>query len=216
MTDILNSGKHLLNLINEVLDLSKIEAGRMELQIQPAALSDVLEAVQSTMRPLAAKKAIAFQVESDDRIAPFPMDAARIKQVLLNLVGNAIKFTPEGGAVRVTAHRVDSSTRQLVESSRAVDTDGDWVEVAVADTGPGISPENHERIFLEFQQAQTARDAAKPEGTGLGLALAKKFVELHGGRIWVTSEVGRGSIFTFTLPVRGAPIPATRQATRGT
>ena len=216
MTDILNSGKHLLNLINEVLDLSKVEAGRMELQIQPAALSDVLEAVQSTMRPLAAKKAIAFQVESDDRIAPFPMDAARIKQVLLNLVGNAIKFTPEGGTVRVTAHRVDSSTRQLVESSRPVDTDGDWVEVAVADTGPGISPENHERIFLEFQQAQTARDAAKPEGTGLGLALARKFVELHGGRIWVRSEVGRGSIFTFTLPVRGAPIPATRQATRGT
>ncbi|MEK6716694.1 MAG: HAMP domain-containing sensor histidine kinase, partial [candidate division NC10 bacterium] len=224
LTDVLNSGKHLLNLINEVLDLSKIEAGRMELQIQPAALSDVLEAVQSTMRPLAAKKAIAFQVESDDRIAPFPMDAARIKQVLLNLVGNAIKFTPEGGTVRVTAHRVDSSTRQLVESSRPVDqsttrpvdTDGDWVEVAVTDTGPGISPENHERIFLEFQQAQTARDAAKPEGTGLGLALAKKFVELHGGRIWVTSEVGRGSIFTFTLPVRGAPIPATRQATRGT
>ncbi|MEK7219680.1 MAG: HAMP domain-containing sensor histidine kinase, partial [candidate division NC10 bacterium] len=216
LTDVLNSGKHLLNLINEVLDLSKIEAGRMELQIQPAALSDVLEAVQSTMRPLAAKKAIAFQVESDDRIAPFPMDAARIKQVLLNLVGNAIKFTPEGGTVRVTAHRVDSSTRQLVESSRPVDTDGDWVEVAVADTGPGISPENHERIFLEFQQAQTARDAAKPEGTGLGLALAKKFVELHGGRIWVRSEVGRGSIFTFTLPVRGAPIPATRQATRGT
>ena len=118
--------------------------------------------------------------------------------------------------MRVTAHWVDSSTRQLVESSRPVDTDGDWVEVAVADTGPGISPENHERIFLEFQQAQTARDAAKPEGTGLGLALAKKFVELHGGRIWVRSEVGRGSIFTFTLPVRGAPIPATRQATRGT
>ena len=173
----------------------------MELQIQPAALSDVLEAVQSTMRPLAAKKAIAFQVESDDRIAPFPMDAARIKQVLLNLVGNAIKFTPEGGTVRVTAHWVDSSTRQLVESSRPVDADGDWVEVAVTDTGPGIPPEDHERIFLEFQQAQTARDATKPEGTGLGLALAKKFVELHAGRIWVRSEVGRGSIFTFTLPL---------------
>jgi len=201
LTDVLNSGKHLLNLINEVLDLSKIEAGRMELQIQPAALSDVLEAVQSTMRPLAAKKAIAFHVESDDRIAPFPMDAARIKQVLLNLVGNAIKFTPEGGTVRVTAHWVDSSTRQLVESSRPVDADGDWVEVAVTDTGPGIPPEDHERIFLEFQQAQTARDATKPEGTGLGLALAKKFVELHAGRIWVRSEVGRGSIFTFTLPL---------------
>ena len=216
LTDILNSGKHLLGLINEVLDLSKIEAGRMELNLAPAALGDVLEAVQSTMRPLAAKKAIAFQVESDDRIGPFPMDAARVKQILLNLVGNAIKFTPDGGSVRVTAHRVDSSTRQLVESSRPVDhsttrpvdRDGEFVEIAVTDTGPGIPPEDHERIFLEFQQAQTSRDVGKPEGTGLGLALAKKFVELHGGRIWVRSEVGRGSIFRFTLPMRGIPSPA--------
>ncbi len=215
LTDILNSGRHLLGLINEVLDLSKIEAGRMELNFAPAALGDVLEAVQSTMRPLAAKKAIVFQVESDDKVGPFPMDAARVKQILLNLVGNAIKFTPDGGSVRVTAHRVDLSTRQLVESSRPVDqsttrpvdTDGEWLEIAVADTGPGISPEDHERIFLEFQQAQTARDAAKPEGTGLGLALAKKFVELHGGRIWVRSDVGGGSIFTFTLPMRGIPSP---------
>jgi signal transduction histidine kinase/HAMP domain-containing protein len=193
LTDILNSGKHLLNLINEVLDLSKIEAGRMELHIEPAALSDVLDAVQSTMRPLAAKKAIDFQVEIGPHTESLPMDAARIKQVLLNLVGNAVKFTPEGGRVQVRAIAEDGSVR-----------------VEVCDTGPGIPAQDHERIFLEFQQAQTARSAGKPEGTGLGLALAKKFVEMHGGRIWVESEVGRGSTFAFTLPVAGASVSSAR------
>ena len=205
LTDILGSGKHLLNLINEVLDLSKVEAGRMELNIVPADLGEVLEAVQSTMRPLAAKKAIAFRVESGDRISPFPMDAARVKQILLNLVGNAIKFTPDGGSVRVTAHRVDSSGPVDKLTTRPIDGDGDYVEIAVADTGPGIPPEEHERIFLEFQQVQTSRMAGKPEGTGLGLALAKRFVEMHGGKLWLESEVGKGSRFFFTLPVAGLP-----------
>jgi signal transduction histidine kinase len=213
LTDILSSGKHLLNLINEVLDLSKIEAGRMELQIAPADLSEVLEAVQSTMRPLAVKKAITLQVESDDRIRPFPMDAARVKQILLNLAGNAIKFTPDGGHVTVMARLVKWSTGQVVDSSQPVDkltprpvgSDGDWVEVAVSDTGPGIPPEEHERIFLEFQQVQTSRLAGKPEGTGLGLALAKRFVEMHGGKLWVESEVGKGSRFFFTLPTTAPP-----------
>ncbi len=185
LTDILGSGKHLLNLINEVLDLSKIEAGRMELQIAPADLGEVLEAVHSTMRPLAAKKAITFQVESGDRIGPFPMDAARVKQILLNLVSNAIKFTPDGGRVWVRTG-----------------TENETVRVEVGDTGPGIPPEDHEKIFLEFQQVQTSRMAGKPEGTGLGLALAKRFVEMHGGKLWVESEVGRGSRFFFTLPMR--------------
>ncbi len=186
LTDILNSGKHLLNLINEVLDLSKIEAGRMELTIAPSALGDILEAVQSTMRPLATKKAIALEVQRGDEISAILMDAARIKQVLLNLVGNAIKFTPNGGRVWVRAGARDGA-----------------VQVEVGDSGPGIPPEDHERIFLEFQQAKTSRDSVKPEGTGLGLALAKRFVEMHGGRIWVTSEVGRGSTFSFTLPMAG-------------
>ena len=194
LTDILNSGKHLLNLINEVLDLSKIEAGRMELQIAPAALAEVIEVIQSTMRPLAAKKAIAFQVESDPLIGSIPMDAARVKQVLLNLVGNAIKFTPDGGRVWVRAIAENGSVR-----------------VEVGDTGPGIPAEEHERIFLEFQQAQTTRGAGKPEGTGLGLALAKKFVEMHGGRIWVASDLGHGSTFAFTLPVGGIPRPPVRR-----
>jgi signal transduction histidine kinase len=133
----------------------------------------------------------------------------------LNLVGNAIKFTPDGGAVRVTARRVDSWSGESVDPSQLlhqftnppIHAPGPFVEIAVTDTGPGIPPEEHERIFQEFQQAQTARDAGKPEGTGLGLTLAKRFVEMHGGRIWVTSEAGKGSTFTFTLPVAGLPAP---------
>jgi len=195
LTDILNSGKHLLNLINEVLDLSKIEAGRMELHVVPAALSEVFETVQSTLRPLAAKKAIEFQVAPADGITPFPMDAARIKQVLVNLVGNAIKFTPERGRVWVRA-TADNGT----------------VQVEVADTGPGIAPEDHERIFQEFQQAQSTRGAGKPEGTGLGLTLARRFVELHGGRLWVESQIGVGSHFYFTLPTPLPPSHSTAQA----
>jgi signal transduction histidine kinase/HAMP domain-containing protein len=188
LTDILQSGKHLLNLINEVLDLSKIEAGRMELQIAPAALGEVLEAVQSTLRPLAAKKGIEFQIERADGVSPFPMDASRIKQVLVNLVGNAIKFTPERGRVWVRT-----------------ETEDGMVRVEVGDTGPGIAPEDHERIFQEFQQAQATRNAGKTEGTGLGLTLARRFVELHGGRLWVESTVGTGSRFFFTLPMTGSP-----------
>ncbi|MGE5305319.1 MAG: GAF domain-containing protein [Alphaproteobacteria bacterium] len=182
LTDILSSGRHLLGLINEVLDLAKVEAGKMELQIESALLSDILDAVQNTMRPLAVKKDINLHVESNALPEPFPMDASRVKQVLLNLVGNAIKFTSQGGRVWVRA-----------------DAPSGAVRVEVGDTGPGIAPEDQERIFLEFQQAGS--DAGKPQGTGLGLALAKKFVEMHGGKIWLESEVGKGSRFFFTIPI---------------
>jgi len=184
LTDIFNSGKHLLNLINEVLDLSKIEAGRMELQIEAASLPDVIEAVHSTMRPLAAKKAISLESERLFEPGLIPMDTARITQVLLNLVGNAVKFTPEGGRVW----------------TRIVEADG-AARIEVGDTGPGIEPEMHEKIFNEFQQLPTLSTTFKPEGTGLGLALAKKFVEMHGGRLWLESDIGLGSRFFFTLPM---------------
>ncbi|MGB7949580.1 MAG: GAF domain-containing protein [Candidatus Binatia bacterium] len=183
LTDILNSGKHLLGLINEVLDLAKIEAGRMELQIEPTALQDVIESVINTMLSLAVKKAIEIKVECDQHLAPFCMDSARVKQILLNLIGNAVKFTAVGGRVWVRAGAEDGA-----------------VCVEVGDTGPGIPSEDHERIFLEFQQA--GRDAGKPQGTGLGLALAKKFVEMHGGKIWLESDVGKGSRFFFTIPMK--------------
>jgi signal transduction histidine kinase len=181
LTDVLSSGKHLLGLINEVLDLAKIEAGKMELQIETSLLQDVVEAVANTMRSLAVKKSIDLRAESEESLAPFPMDGARVKQVLLNLVGNAVKFTTEGGRVWVRAGSKDGG-----------------VCIEVGDTGPGIAAEDRDRIFLEFQQAGS--DAGKPQGTGLGLALAKKFVEMHGGRIWLESEVGKGSRFFFTLP----------------
>jgi signal transduction histidine kinase len=184
LTDIFNSGKHLLNLINEVLDLSKIEAGHMELQIEPASLSDVVEAVHSTMRPLAAKKAISLEAQSFADPGLISMDAARITQVLLNLVSNAVKFTPEGGRVW----------------TRVVHEDG-VARVEVGDTGPGIAPDMYETIFNEFHQLPTLSTVIKPEGTGLGLALAKKFVEMHGGRIWLESNPGIGSRFFFTLPI---------------
>ena len=182
LTDVLSSGKHLLGLINEILDLAKIEAGKMELQIEPVLLSKIFESVQNTMRPLAAKKTIDLHMENVTVPEPFPMDGARVTQVLLNLVGNAVKFTPERGRVWVRADSKDGAVR-----------------VEVGDTGPGIAPEDQERIFLEFQQAGS--DAGKPQGTGLGLALAKKFVEMHGGQIWLESEVGKGSRFFSTLPI---------------
>jgi two-component system, NtrC family, sensor kinase len=181
--DVLGSGKHLLNLINEVLDLAKVESGTMELHIEPAFLQDVFDTIQHTMRPLAIKKAIKLRVESDESLEQLPMDGARVKQVLLNLVGNAIKFTPPSGRVWVRAEREDGLVR-----------------VEVGDTGPGIAAAEQERIFLEFQQVESTAKG-KPEGTGLGLALAKKFVEMHGGKIWVESEVGKGSRFFFTLPM---------------
>lgn len=186
LEDILASGRHLLGLINEVLDLSKIEAGRMELRIEPALLGEVLDAIQNTMHPLAAKKSIRLESACAESLGPIPMDAARIKQALLNLVGNAVKFTPDGGRVWVRAAAADGGVR-----------------VVVQDTGPGIPAEEQERIFQEFQQAHISQEAGRPEGTGLGLALARRFVEMHGGRIWVESEGGRGSTFIFTLPLAG-------------
>jgi len=183
MTDVLASGKHLLNLINEILDLAKVESGKMELQFEPALLQDVFESVQHTMRALATKKTIELKVESDESLEQFSMDGARVKQVLLNLVGNAIKFTPPSGQVWVRAQRESGSVR-----------------VEVGDTGLGIPATEQERIFQEFQQVESSAKG-KPEGTGLGLALAKKFVEMHGGKIWVESEVGQGSRFFFTLPL---------------
>ncbi|HWO40515.1 MAG TPA: ATP-binding protein [Candidatus Eisenbacteria bacterium] len=181
---IRNSGRHLLGLINDILDLSKVEAGRLELEIEPAAIGDVLNAAEGTLRPLAANKAIDLRVESNGCIPCAPMDTARITQVVLNLAGNAIKFTPEGGQVWLRAEALDQ-----------------FVRVEVGDTGRGIPVEDQERIFLEFEQARIGTAKGKPEGTGLGLALAKRLVEMHGGKIWVESELGKGSRFYFTIPI---------------
>jgi signal transduction histidine kinase len=186
LQDILANGRHLLALLNDVLDLSRIEAGRLDLRIEPTAVRDVLDAVHGAMRPLAVQKHIHLDLECAEGLGMIRMDAVRMRQALLNLVGNALKFTPEEGRVWV---------RCLLP-----DADG-GLRIEVEDTGPGIPAEEHERIFAEFQQAPVAQAGGRPEGAGLGLTLARRFVEMHGGRLWVESEVGRGSRFILTVPV---------------
>ena len=180
--DILSSGRHLLSLINEILDLSKVEAGRMELELAKFDLPLAIDNARTFVRERAAKHGIGLDVTVDERLGDFVGDERKIKQVLLNLLSNAVKFTPEGGRIGIRAKQADGS-----------------VEISVSDTGIGIAPEDQPKIFEEFRQVGSDY-AHKVEGTGLGLTLAKKFVELHGGRIWVTSEVGKGSTFTFSLP----------------
>jgi signal transduction histidine kinase len=182
VTDIYASGTHLLSLINDILDLSKIEAGRMELELADFHLPEAIENALVFVRERALRHGVTLEQSIDPRLGEIQGDERKIKQVLLNLLSNAIKFTPEGGRVEV---------RAAVANNMA--------ELSVIDTGVGIAPEDHEAVFEEFRQVGTAEK--KAEGTGLGLALARKFIELHGGRIWVNSQVGAGSTFTFTLPV---------------
>ncbi len=207
LTNILTSGKHLLRLINDVLDLSKIEAGKMELQPEAVSLPDTVEGVLGTVKTLAAKKQIRVVSDVAADLPPAWADPPRLKQILFNLLSNAIKFTPAGGHVTVKAQRVDRSSGHTVDPGRPVDSSTprpldrgtELIEVAVADTGIGIPPEDLGRIFEEFEQVS---DPTRPrqEGTGLGLALVKKLVEMHGGSIRVESTPGKGSTFTFTIP----------------
>ena len=180
--DIHESGKHLLSLVNDILDLSKVEAGRMEIE---AALFDLPSALSGTVtlvRERALRHGIALSLEVDPRLGQIRADERKLKQILLNLLSNAVKFTPDGGRIEVTAR-----------------LDGRVAEIAVRDSGVGIAPEDQAAVFEEFRQV--GRDAArKAEGTGLGLALTKRLVELHGGEIRLISAPGEGSTFAFTLP----------------
>jgi PAS domain S-box-containing protein len=180
--DIHASGQHLLSLINDILDLSKIEAGRMELDVTTFDLPQAIDDAVTLMRERAGQRGIVLQAKVAEPIRGIQADERKIKQVLLNLLSNAIKFTPAGGRVNVHAMQTDDS-----------------VEVSVSDTGVGIAPEDQDTVFEEFRQVGAS--AAKHEGTGLGLALCRKFLELHGGTIWVKSQVGSGSTFAFTIPV---------------
>ena len=182
LDDILSSGNHLLSLINDVLDLSKVEAGQVELEVGPFSLQEALERGVVMVRERATKDGVQVALTADPDIDVVKGDERRIRQVIFNLLSNAVKFTPAGGTVDVTAAQANGEVR-----------------VSVADTGPGIAPQDHERIFEEFQQTETGVE--QREGTGLGLALSKRLVELHGGRIWVDSELGEGSTFVFTLPL---------------
>ncbi|HSF05393.1 MAG TPA: ATP-binding protein [Methylomirabilota bacterium] len=184
--DIVASGRHLLSLINDILDLAKVEAGRMDLDLASFNLPAALDNALTLVRERAARHGIAVASSVDARVDRIIADERKFKQIVLNLLSNAIKFTPEGGRVDVSAASADGA-----------------VEISVSDTGIGIAPEDQEAIFEEFRQV--GNDVGrKREGTGLGLPLAKKFVELHGGRIWVKSRVGAGSTFTFTLPLQPA------------
>jgi signal transduction histidine kinase len=187
LQDILSSGRHLLSLINDILDLAKIEAGRMELEVADFHLPQAVDNAVTLVRERAARRSITLDVAIDPELGEIKGDERKVKQVLLNLLSNAIKFTPEGGRVDVHAGLVDGVA-----------------EISVTDTGVGIAPEDHEAVFEEFRQVGTDY-AKKHEGTGLGLTLSRRFVELHGGKIWVKSQLGQGATFTFTLPVTPWP-----------
>jgi signal transduction histidine kinase len=185
LDDILTSGNHLLALINDVLDLSKVEAGQVHLVLAPFSMRDALERGLSMVREQATRDGVQVTLHANGGLDTVTGDERRIRQVIFNLLSNAVKFTPRGGLVDVAATQSNGEVR-----------------VSVADTGPGIAAEDLDRIFQEFQQTEAG--ARHQEGTGLGLALSKRFVEMHGGRIWCDSEVGRGSTFVFSLPVRSA------------
>jgi len=185
LDDILTSANHLLALINDVLDLSKVEAGHVELQVAPFSLQDALERGVSMVREHATTNGVQVALHANGGLDVVTGDERRIRQVIFNLLSNAVKFTPTGGLVDVAAVQASGEVR-----------------VSVTDTGPGIAAEDLDRIFEEFQQTEAG--ARQQEGTGLGLALSKCFVELHGGKIWCDSEIGKGSTFTFTLPAGGA------------
>ena len=181
LDDILTSANHLLALINDVLDLSKVEAGQVELQVAPFSLKDALERGVAMVREQATQDDVQVELHANGNLDVVVGDERRIRQVIFNLLSNAVKFAPAGGQVDVNATRVNGE-----------------VTVSVADTGPGIATKDLDRIFEQFQQTEVG--ASQPEGTGLGLALSKRFVEMHGGRIWCESELGKGSTFVFTLP----------------
>ena len=180
--DIVAAGQHLLSLINDVLDLAKIEAGRIELEPTKVAIPDLLRSATSMQAESAERGGIQLGVTTDPEEITVIADERRVRQVVFNLLSNAIKFTPTGGHVDVSARR-----------------DNGLVEIAIADTGPGIPRDDQEAIFQEFEQSPSSKGA---EGTGLGLPLSRKLVELHGGRLWLESEVGGGSTFRFTLPLK--------------
>jgi signal transduction histidine kinase len=185
LDDILSSGHHLLSLINDVLDLSKVEAGQVELELAPFSLQQALERGVAMVRERAIQDGVHVTLATNPDVDVISGDERRIRQVIFNLLSNAVKFTPAGGAVDVRTTRANGE-----------------VSVSVADTGPGIGAGDLRRVFEEFQQTEAGIE--RGEGTGLGLALSKRLVELHGGRIWVDSELGEGSTFVFTLPARGA------------
>jgi protein-histidine pros-kinase len=186
LTDVLSSSRHLLQLINDILDLAKVESGTMEFRPEPVELPRLVTEVYNVVRGLAAGKGIRIEIVLDPRIGSAVVDPARLKQVLYNYTSNAIKFTPDGGRVVM----------------RILPDDAEHFRIEVEDNGIGIAPEAMNRLFVEFQQLDTS-STKRHQGTGLGLALTKRIVERHGGRVEVRSTLGKGSVFAAILPLRG-------------
>jgi PAS domain S-box-containing protein len=228
--DIFSSGKHLLSLINDILDLSKVEAGKMTLDLEPVLVASLFSNSLSIVREKAATRRIRLDLDAAEELGSIQADARKVKQIVYNLLSNAVKFTPEGGLVTLHASRVPRAevgqlrgawmgrNFQLTESDF-----GEFLEISVTDSGIGVSPEGLERLFTPFSQIDSGL-ARKFEGTGLGLAMVKLLAELHGGTVAVESAVGKGSIFTVWLPLRATERlaltpaktpPAQRVETRG-
>jgi signal transduction histidine kinase len=203
LRDIHASGHHLLTLINDILDLSKIEAGRMELDLTRFDLTELLESSLTLVRERASRHGLNLELKVDDAMGEWVADQRKVKQVVINLLSNAVKFTPAGGSVTLR-------TRLLPATDGST---GGTAEIAVIDTGVGIAADQQALVFEEFRQAG-GDHLRKSEGTGLGLALAKRFAELHGGTIRVESVLGEGSTFAFILPERSLEIPDERNPDR--
>lgn len=210
--NIHDSGKHLLSLINDILDLSKVEAGKLELDLSIFPLKEALNHSLIMLKEKAMKHGIALtrDIEPEADIV-IEADMTKLKQIMFNLLTNAVKFTKDGGSVRVSAKRARSKgqgAREVKDDSdltldpwRLTLNDADFVEISVVDTGIGIKPENMDRLFKEFSQIESPY-TKQFEGTGLGLALTKRLIELHGGRIWAESEYGKGSKFSVVIPIK--------------
>lgn len=206
--EIQSAGEHLLELINDILDLSKIEAGRMELDAEGLELKPLLESCVRLVRERAVRAGLDLTCDVADGIEVVA-DARKLKQIVVNLLSNAVKFTPSGGSIRLRAYQLKRSREaQLIDAGMQAGIHSgrrsEWFEIAVTDTGIGINPEDQEKLFTAFMQVDGSL-ARRHEGTGLGLALSKRLAELHGGTISIKSEIGKGSTFTARLPVKPRP-----------
>lgn len=214
LSHIHNSGQHLLQLINDILDLSKVEAGKLVLQPEPVAVPKIVDETVAIVRGVADKKGLSIEIAVPNDLPRLMADPVRLKQILFNLLSNAVKFTPEGGRITLSVTRVGAGGPHIEhvvgpgpDPAAPNDASGDWMEIRVADTGVGITPEDMPRLFQDFVQLE-ATATKRHEGTGLGLALTKRLVELHEGRIWAESEgPGRGACFVVHLPLLDVPAP---------
>jgi signal transduction histidine kinase len=232
LNDVLNSSRHLLSLINDILDLSKVEAGRVELELSLVRINEVLESSLTMIKQKAIKNKVTISIDTNGAPEAILADERKLKQILYNLLSNSAKFTADGGTIEVTVRTVAATVRagrrwtdnqhqtivgELVSQNEAeVRASMECVEFSVSDTGIGIIPEDLVRIFNPFEQVESAV-SRKFQGTGLGLSLTREFVELHGGKINAFSEgLGKGSVFRFVIPARRAELDSRpNQKSRG-